>query len=56
MKLVHIGLQFRVGKTVDDLAVLDDVKAVGDRGSEPEILLFIFSPWILREDVFQTPR
>ena len=38
MKLVHIGLQLGIRETVDDLAVLDDVKAVGDGGSEPEIL------------------
>src|SRR5215472_5026517 len=39
VKLVHIGLQFRVGKTVDDLAVLDDEIAVGDGGGEAEVLL-----------------
>src|SRR3954468_2358248 len=39
MKLVHIGLQVRVGKTVDDLAVLDDVVAIRDGGCEAEVLL-----------------
>src|SRR5258708_19168995 len=38
VKLVHVGLQFRVGKAVDDLAVLDDVVAVSHRGGEAEIL------------------
>src|ERR1700750_1092100 len=39
VKLVHVGLQFRVRKTVDDLAVLDDVETVGDGGGKAEVLL-----------------
>src|SRR5260370_16229574 len=39
VELAHVGLQLRVGKTVDDLAMLDDVIAVRDGGCEPEILL-----------------
>src|SRR4051812_39108298 len=38
MKLVHVGLQFRVGKTVDDLAVLDNVEAVRHGRRKPKIL------------------
>src|SRR5665213_1596030 len=38
VKLVHVGLQFGVGETVDDLAVLDDVEAIRDRGCKAEIL------------------
>src|SRR3979409_1507001 len=39
VELVHIGLQLRIGKTVDDLAVFDDVIAVRDSSCEREILL-----------------
>src|SRR5881398_2205045 len=38
MKFIHVGLQLRVGKTIDDLAVLDNVVAVRDRRGEPEVL------------------
>src|SRR6266404_5529706 len=38
VKLIHVALQLRVGKAIDDLAVLDNVVAVGHRGGEPEIL------------------
>jgi hypothetical protein len=38
VKLVHVGLQLRIRETVDHLAVLDNVIAIGDRGGEPEIL------------------
>ena len=56
MELVHIFLQFRIGETIDDLAVLDDVVAIRNGRREPEILFFIFSPWVLLEGVVQTPR
>ena len=39
MKLAHVGLQLRTRKTVDDLAVLDDKEAIGDRCGKPEVLL-----------------
>src|SRR5579883_352577 len=39
VQLVHMRGQLAVGKAVDDLAVLDDVVAVGDGGGEAEILL-----------------
>src|SRR4051812_26895864 len=39
VKLVHVGLQVGIGKTVDHFAVLDDVVAVRDRRGETEILL-----------------
>src|SRR5713101_7033788 len=38
VELVHIGRQLRIGETVDDLAVLDDVVAIGNGGGEAEIL------------------
>src|SRR6266404_7710445 len=38
VKFIHVGLQLRVGKTIDDLAVFDNVVAVRDRRGEPEIL------------------
>ena len=39
VELVHVRRQFAVGETVDDLAVLHDVIAVGDRRGETEVLL-----------------
>src|SRR3954465_10674608 len=39
VKLVHVGLQVGIGEAIDDLAVLDDVVAVGHGGGEAEILL-----------------
>src|SRR6266702_8181601 len=39
VELVHVGGELGVGKSIDDLAVLDHVVAVGDRGREPEVLL-----------------
>jgi hypothetical protein len=39
VQLVHVGCKLRIGKTVDNLAVLDDVVTVGRGGREPEILL-----------------
>src|SRR5262249_27199706 len=39
MELVHIGRQLGVGKSIDDLAVLHDVVAVGNGGREAEVLL-----------------
>src|SRR5262245_59739424 len=39
MQLVHVRLQLGIGKTVDDLAMLDDVVAVRHRRREAEILL-----------------
>jgi hypothetical protein len=39
VQLVHVGFKLRIGKTVDNLAVLDDVVTVGHGGREPEILL-----------------
>src|SRR3982750_2555547 len=39
VELVHVGGKLRIGKSVNDLAVLDHVIAVGDGGCEPEVLL-----------------
>src|SRR4029453_9093159 len=39
VELVHVGLELRIGKTVDHLAVLDDVVAVRHGGREAEVLL-----------------
>src|SRR5882724_10476862 len=39
VKLVHIGLQLRIGEAIDDLAMLDDVVAVRHGCGEPEVLL-----------------
>src|SRR5882724_10736918 len=38
VKFIHVGLQLRVGKAIDDLAVFDNVVPVSDRRGEPEIL------------------
>src|SRR6266702_5139676 len=39
MKLVHIGGELRIGKSVNDLAVLDDVVTIRDGGCDAEVML-----------------
>src|SRR5260370_4777484 len=52
VKFIHVALQLRVGKAIDDLAVFDDVVAVRDGGGEAEILFDQKD----REPLFLEPR
>src|SRR5476651_850140 len=40
VELFGIGVQFGVGETFDDLAVLHDIIAIRDGGGEPKVLLY----------------
>src|SRR5258708_13037485 len=52
VKFIHVALQLRVGKAIDDLAVFDDVVAVPDGAGEAEILFDQKD----REPLFLKPR